>query len=110
MHYSPTAFSKAGHLYTIVSLSTGIIVGPGQYPSRLDFVQINELYKCGEKFIIFLYFKLFHISGTSNSSLNSSIQLLPLNPIPSLPYPDCSEVFKGTVSFNWVFDHNIDCQ
>uniref|UniRef100_A0A1X7U6T9 Metalloendopeptidase n=1 Tax=Amphimedon queenslandica TaxID=400682 RepID=A0A1X7U6T9_AMPQE len=94
MHYSPTAFSKAGHLYTIVSLSTGIIVGPGQCPSRLDFVQINKLYKC----------------GTSNSSLNSTIQLPPLNPIPPLPYSNCGEVFKGTISFNWVFDHNIDCQ
>ena len=55
-------------------------------------------------------FKLFYISDTSNSSLNSTIQLPPLNPIPSLPYPNCGEVFKGTVSFNWVFDHNIDCQ
>ena len=54
--------------------------------------------------------KLFHIIGTSNSSLSSTIQLPPRNPIPPLPYPDCGEVFTGTVSFNWVFNHNIDCQ
>ena len=120
MHYPPTAFAKAGHLYTIVSLAAGIFVGSGQCPSRLDFIQINKLYKCGEmrreregetgdwrgyhnSLALFL-------GSAINFTSNSSLQLPPLNPIPPLPYPNCGEVFRGAITFQWGFAHNINCQ